>query len=115
MDEPELRALIQKLSRTLLPQFEKDVTKPDDRIELVLEQPECGQPLLDQLAPGAKGEVWPRKNEEVAKPNRENGNNAFTTGNHELAITLYTEAMKYAQVHETLLEGETMAISAANR
>ena len=51
----------------------------------------------------------------VAKRNREDGNTAFTSGNHELAITLYTEAMKYASVHETLWEGETMAISAANR
>ena len=51
----------------------------------------------------------------MAKQNREDGNNAFTSGNHELAITLYTEAMKYAQVHETLWEGETMAIAAANR
>ena len=51
----------------------------------------------------------------MAKQSREDGNNAFTTGNHELAITLYTEAMKYAQVHETLWEGETMAIAAANR
>ena len=40
---------------------------------------------------------------------------SLTSGNHELAITLYTEAMKYAQVHETLWEGETMAIAAANR
>ena len=51
----------------------------------------------------------------MAKQNREDGNNAFTSGNHDLAITLYTEAMKYAQVHETLWEGETMAIAAANR
>ena len=48
-------------------------------------------------------------------PNRVDGNAAFTSGNHELAITLYTEAMKYAKVHETLWEGETMAIAAANR
>ena len=47
--------------------------------------------------------------------NRVDGNAAFTSGNHELAITLYTEAMKYAKVHETLWEGETMAIAAANR
>ena len=51
----------------------------------------------------------------MAKRNREDGNSAFTSGNHELAITLYTEAMKYAGVHETLWEGETMAIAAANR
>ena len=28
---------------------------------------------------------------------------------------LHTEAMKYARVHETLSEGETLAIAAANR
>ena len=113
MDEPLLRALIQKLTKRLLPEFEK-VSEPDERIGLVLQQPEFASPtsLVDDL--GIAND-WPRKNEEVAKRNREDGNAAFTSGNHELAITLYTEAMKYARVHETLWEGETMAIAAANR
>ena len=113
MDEPVLRALIQKLTKRLLPEFEK-VSEPDERIGLVLQQPEFSSPtsLVDDL--GIAND-WPRKNEEVAKRNREDGNAAFTSGNHELAITLYTEAMKYARVHETLWEGETMAIAAANR
>ena len=113
MDEPVLRALIQKLTKRLLPEFEK-VSEPDERIGLVLQQPEFSSPtsLVDDL--GIAND-WPRKNEEVAKRNREDGNAAFTSGNHELAITLYTEAMKYARVHETLSEGETMAIAAANR
>ena len=113
MDEPLLRALIQKLTKRLLPEFEK-VSEPDERIGLVLQQPEFSSPtsLVDDL--GIAND-WPRKNEEVAKRNREDGNAAFTSGNHELAITLYTEAMKYARVHETLSEGETMAIAAANR
>ena len=36
-------------------------------------------------------------------------------GNNELAVLLYSEAMKYAPVHETLWEGDSMAIAAANR
>ena len=32
-----------------------------------------------------------------------------------MAVMLYSEAMKYAPVHETLWEGESMAIAAANR
>ena len=110
MDEPELRALIQTLTKRLLPEFEK-VTEPEERVRLVLGQPELGAEFSATLFAAE----WPRKNEEVAKRNREDGNSAFTSGNHELAITLYTEAMKYAKVHETLWEGETMAIAAANR
>ena len=110
MDEPELRALIQTLTKRLLPEFEK-VTEPEERVRLVLRQPELGADFAASLFAAE----WPRKNEDVAKRNREDGNSAFTSGNHELAITLYTEAMKYAKVHETLWEGETMAIAAANR
>ena len=125
MEESDLRVLIQKLTKELLPRFESDVTKAEARIEMVLDKPEVGPTLVNQLGPQSNKNPtsstatsswsWPRKNEEVAKQNREDGNNAFTSGNHELAITLYTEAMKYAQVHETLWEGETMAIAAANR
>ena len=112
MDEPELRALIQTLTKRLLPEFER-VKEPEERVRLVLQQPELGAEFAATLF--ASAAEWPRKNEELAKRNREDGNSAFTTGNHELAITLYTEAMKYAKVHETLWEGETMAIAAANR
>ena len=113
MDEPLLRALTQKLTKTLLPEFEK-VSESKERMALVLQQPEFAShaSLVEDLGIASD---WPRKNEEVAKRNREDGNAAFTSGNHELAITLYTEAMKYARVHETLSEGETMAIAAANR
>lgn len=126
MDEPQLRALIQKLTKRLLPEFEK-VEEAKQRIGIVLQQPEFETFAHSDLgintndsaaaADGSTAAVgqWPRKNEEVAKRNREDGNAAFTSGNHELAITLYTEAMKYAAVHETLWEGETMAIAAANR
>ena len=40
---------------------------------------------------------------------------SYYQGNNELAVLLYTEAMKYSPVHETLWEGESMAIAAANR
>ena len=126
MDEPQLRVLIQKLTKRLLPEFER-VKEPLERIRLMLKQQEVGPSLAADLGLGTSASEaatsphisgngeWPRKNEEVAKRNREDGNAAFTSGNHELAITLYTEAMKYAKVHETLWEGETMAIAAANR
>lgn len=115
MDEPQLRALIQKLTKRLLPEFEK-VEEAKQRIGIVLRQPEFETFAQADLGINTNNDgQWPRKNEEVAKRNREDGNAAFTSGNHELAITLYTEAMKYAAVHETLWEGETMAIAAANR
>ena len=122
--EPELRVIIQTLTKRLTSEFES-VDAPEERMRLVLKQPEMGPQLASDLGIGTGGghrtsatvasDSWPRKNEEVAKRNREDGNAAFTTGNHELAITLYTEALKYASVHETLWEGETMAIAAANR
>ena len=43
------------------------------------------------------------------------GGCVFQNGNNEMAVMLYSEAMKYAPVHETLWEGESMAIAAANR
>ena len=70
MEEPELRALIQKLTKQILPKFETEVVEAEARIELVLEQPEIGPPLADQLGIGHPAS-WPRKNEEVAKRNRE--------------------------------------------
>jgi hypothetical protein len=117
MDEPALRAHIQKLTKRLLPKFE-EATEAKERVRLVLEQPDQGYQLAKDLGIAFSNEEnknWPKKNEELAKRNREDGNAAFGGGNHELAITLYTEAMKYAKVHETLWEGETMAIAAANR
>ncbi len=131
MDDSGLKACIQKLTKRLLPLFE-DAPEAEDRIQIILDQPEIGPDLARDLgvvevgkreveaeaqkAVGGGGEIqWPRKNEDLAKRMREDGNSAFTAGNLELAVTLYTEAMKYSPVHETLWEGETMAISAANR
>ena len=61
------------------------------------------------------GEAWPLKDAELALRNREDGNAAFQSGNHELALVLYTEAMRYSPVHPTTHEGEDFAAAAANR
>ena len=58
---------------------------------------------------------WPVKNQSVAKRNREDGNDAFTAGNFDLSLLLYSEAMRYSPVNENTLEGEDMAAAAANR
>ena len=55
------------------------------------------------------------KDAELARRNREDGNAAFQSGNHELALVLYTEAMRYSPVHPTTHEGEDFAAAAANR
>ena len=113
MDEPTIRAYVQKLTKKLIPEFEK-VTDPKERIDLVLKEP-----ILEQLKPNNFRKSiktnWPRKNERLSAQNREDGNAAFQSGNHDLAIILYTEAMKYSPVDDTLKEGETMAIASANR
>ena len=113
MDEPTLRTYIQKLTKKLIPEFEK-VTDPKERIELTLKEPIIEPLQLDNLRRSVK-ENWPRKNERLSAQNREDGNNAFQSGNHDLAIIMYTEAMKYSPVDDTLKEGETMAIASANR
>ena len=54
MEESDLRVLIQKLTKELLPRFESDVTDPEARIELVLDKPEVGPTLVNQLGPQCK-------------------------------------------------------------
>lgn len=119
MNEPELRVVIQKLTKRLTPQFENEAKTSEERIKVVLSQPEVGQKLAKKLGLAvdinSSSMEWALKNEDLAKRNKEDGNSAFTSGNLELAITLYTEAMKYAKVHESLWEGETMATAAGNR
>ena len=51
----------------------------------------------------------------LAKQNREDGNSAFQSGNVELSVLLYSEAMRYSPVHPATHEGEEMAAAAANR
>ena len=79
-------------------------------------QPFCPQSSdadeSDDLDPDLE---WPVKNQSVAKRNREDGNDAFTAGNFDLSLLLYSEAMRYSPVNENTLEGEDMAAAAANR
>jgi hypothetical protein len=60
-------------------------------------------------------ESWPFKDADLARQNREDGNAAFQSGSYELALLLYTEAMRYGPVHPSTLEGEDFAAAAANR
>ena len=96
-----------------MPEFEK-ITDSNERMELVLNEPTLDQLKLDNFQRYIKAN-WPRKNERLSAQNREDGNAAFQSGNHDLAIVLYTEAMKYSPVDDTMKEGETMAIAVANR
>ncbi len=48
----------------------------------------------------AASESFPRKNLELSRRNREDGNAAFCAGNHDLALLLYSEALRYAPAQE---------------
>jgi len=113
MDELAIRVYIQKLTKKLIPEFEK-VTDSKERIKLVLKEPVLDEMKLENFQNYIHAN-WPRKNERLSAQNREDGNTAFQSGNHELAVVLYTEAMKYSPVDCTLKEGEAMAIAVANR
>ena len=113
MDELTVRVYIQKLTKKLIPEFEK-VLDSKDRIKLVLNEPLPDFLELEYFQNYVNAN-WPRKNERLSAQNREDGNTAFQSGNHELAVVLYTEAMKYSPVDCTLKEGEAMAIAVANR
>ena len=63
MDEPVLRALIQKLTKRLLPEFEK-VSDAEERMSLVLQQPEFASHALLVEDLGIAND-WPQKNDEV--------------------------------------------------
>ena len=113
IDELTIRVYIQKLCKKLIPEFEK-ITDPKERIQLVLDEPVMEQMKLENFQAYINAN-WPRKNERLSAQNREDGNAAFQNGNHDLAVILYTEAMKYSPVDCTLKEGEAMAIAVANR
>ena len=63
MDEPVLRALIQKLTKRLLPEFEK-VSDAEERMSLVLQEPEFASHALLIEDLGIAND-WPQKNDEV--------------------------------------------------
>ena len=115
MSDPEiepfsLRSFIQELLTECKEELEKE-DGVEDRIRIVCskQQSLTVGPLVNQE------EAWPRKNEELSKRNREDGNQAYQDGKFELAILLYTEAMRYAPCNPVLLEGEALAWAAANR
>jgi len=105
-----LRSYIQGLLNESKEELEKE-DGIEDRIRIV-----CSKPKSLTIGPLVNQEgAWPRKNEELSKKNREDGNQAYQDGKFELAILLYTEAMRYAPCNPILLEGEALAWAAANR
>jgi len=60
-------------------------------------------------------DAWPRKDDDLSRTNREDGNTAYNEGRFDMAILLYTEAMRYAPCNPVLMEGEALATAAANR
>lgn len=113
MDEPEMRRYISSLCKELMPEFAK-TKDPKEWLRLALGAPVPEQLSEEHLKDGIK-KAWPRKNASLATKSRDDGNTAFQNNNHDLAVTLYTEAMKYSPVDEALKEGQMMAIAAANR
>ena len=105
-----LRTFIQRLMTECRDEFDEEESV-EERLRIVCSKPESLTvgPLVH------REEAWPRKNEELSKRNREDGNVAYQDGKFELAILLYTEAMRFAPCNPVLLEGEALALAAANR
>ena len=105
-----LRSFIQTLLSRCRDEFDEEESL-EERIRIVCSKPESLSvgPLVH------REEAWPRKNDELSRRNREDGNAAYQEGKYDLAILLYTEAMKYAPCNPVLLEGEALALAAANR
>ena len=103
-----LRSFIQNLLSECREEFDGEDSL-EERIRIVCSKQESLTvgPLVH------REEAWPRKNEELSRRNREDGNVAYQEGKFELAILLYTEAMKYAPCNPVLLEGEALALAAA--
>jgi len=111
-EEPfTLRAYIQTLTRISKPQFEEEGSKIEDWIRAVCSNEES-LAVNEEIRADS---TWPRKNEDLSRRNREDGNQAYQEEQFELAITLYTEAMRFAPCNPVLLEGEALAWAAANR
>ena len=105
-----LKAYIQQLLNECRDEF-AEVDSVEEKIKIV-----CSKPLSLTVGDYVnKEDAWPRKNEELSKRNREDGNTAYQEGKFDLAILLYTEAMRYAPCNPVLLEGEALALAAANR
>lgn len=110
-DEPfSLRSYVQELTKICKDEFQ-ETQDVEERIRIVCSKRESL--AVSQLV--NKEGSWPRKDEELSRRNREDGNAAYQEGKYELAILLYTEAMRYAPCNPVLLEGEALALAAANR
>lgn len=110
VEDFSLKKYIQILTRICKDEFE-NVTQVPEMIRLVCSKPES-------LSVGGlvhQDGAWPRKDINLAKQNREDGNVAFQEGRFDMALLSYTEAMRYAPCHPTLGEGEELALAAANR
>ena len=105
-----LKSFIHKLMLECRDEFDMEESV-EERIKIVCSKPES----LKVGNVVNREDAWPRKNEELSKRNREDGNHAYQDGNYALAILLYTEAMRYAPCNPVLLEGEALALAAANR
>ncbi len=109
------RALAPRLMRRMKEEGEGNEAfrTQEDRMRFLLGQEET-EALRAKLR-AAEKEEWPQKNLEVARRNREDGNAAFQSGDFSLALLLYSESMRYAPVDPRTLQGEELALLAANR
>ena len=105
-----LKLFIQRLMVECREEFDEHESV-EERIRIVCSKQES-------LSVGSvvhREDAWPRKNVELSKRNREDGNTAYQEAKYDLAILLYTEAMRFAPCDPVLLEGEALAMAAANR
>ncbi len=105
----DVRKYVAAISRTLLEQRQD---KGLERIRTALRRQETRR--LDPLASIDEDGSASRKNAELAKRNREDGNEAFAAGNFHLASLLYSESLRYSPVNAKD-EDNLAAAAAANR
>ena len=109
-DQFSLKSFIQQLLVECRAEFDEE-EEVEERLRIV-----CSKPGSEAVAAVVHREdAWPRKNEELSRRNREDGNQAYQEGRYDLAVLLYTEAMRYAPTNPALQEGEALAMAAANR
>ena len=93
-----LKVFIQRLMVECREEFDEHESV-EERIRIVCSKQES-------LSVGCvvhREDAWPRKNVELSKRNREDGNTAYQEAKYELAILLYTEAMRFAPCDPVLL------------
>ena len=109
-DQFSLKSFIQQLLVECRAEFDEE-EEVEERLRIV-----CAKPGSEAVSAVVHREdAWPRKNEELSRRNREDGNQAYQEGRYDLAVLLYTEAMRYAPTNPALQEGEALAMAAANR